>query len=55
MLFRVVTFKWHVYFLCFIIVALKCRKVVVMGMNDNWTILEVATFANSLHFGCDAY
>jgi hypothetical protein len=45
-MFRVaVTFKCHVYLLCFIITVLKCREVVVMGMNDNWTVLEVATFA----------
>jgi hypothetical protein len=54
-LFKVaITFKCHVYLLCIIIIALKCRKV-IMGMNDNWTILEVATFANLSHFGCDAY
>ncbi len=51
----VVTFKCHVYLLCFIIIALKCKEVVVMGMNDNWTILEVVAFANFSHFGCDAY
>jgi hypothetical protein len=43
------------YLLCFTIIVLKCREVVVMGMNDNWIVLEVAAFAISSHFGCDAY